>query len=282
MDIRKKITGKIDRNEVDILVSMIKKHPWLKDIIDEYEELRTFCDTKEQKELINELLDHFTFITMPELTVYVKLLISYIQKKHCLATNTIFYSVSDTSDCDSSQALLQFMKNKFPPADGWTKKNFCNDLRKINEHNPCYTNVFLVDDFCGTGKTATRKIVYAQKILEKMNMNCKVELLFIASMRSAENKFLKEKIPYYSTKTLKKGISDFYHKKDIEIKKDIMLSLENKLSHNKNSNYFPYGYKKSESLFSIESYNIPNNVFPIFWWNKTKNGYRNTMFKRVG
>ena len=81
--------------------------------------------------------------------------------------------------------------------------------------------------------------------------------------------------------TLKKGISDFYHEEDLEIKKNIMLTLESKLLKGRKSDYFPFGYKKSESLFSIESYNIPNNVFPIFWWEKTENGYRNTMFKRV-
>ena len=41
-------------------------------------------------------------------------------------------------------------------------------------------------------------------------------------------------------------------------------------------------YKESESLFNLESYNVPNNVFPIFWWPQLKdNNYHKTLFRRL-
>ena len=62
-----------------------------------------------------------------------------------------------------------------------------------------------------------------------------------------------------------------------------MKSLEKKLGGRLNGKFFPtFGYERSESLYAIEPYNIPNNVFPIFWWPKYKNRkYRKTIFKRL-
>ena len=59
-----------------------------------------------------------------------------------------------------------------------------------------------------------------------------------------------------------------------------MLQLEQKLEHSQKFIYFPFGKDKSEALFYIDEFNIPNNVFPIFWWEKTLHGIRNTMFTR--
>ncbi|GAL00777.1 hypothetical protein JCM19314_1814 [Nonlabens ulvanivorans] len=45
---------------------------------------------------------------------------------------------------------------------------------------------------------------------------------------------------------------------------------------------FSLGWGKSETLYSWESFNLPNNNFPIFWWNKyVDGGTRNTVFNRL-
>ena len=50
-----------------------------------------------------------------------------------------------------------------------------------------------------------------------------------------------------------------------------------------NKKRYKFGYEKSESLFVLENSNIPNNVFPVFWWPFNLEGERKriTIFKRL-
>tara|TARA_R110002051_G_scaffold13808_6_gene45649 strand:- start:14050 stop:14307 length:258 start_codon:yes stop_codon:yes gene_type:complete len=42
------------------------------------------------------------------------------------------------------------------------------------------------------------------------------------------------------------------------------------------------GWGKSEATFSISRFNLPNNNYPIFWWNRYRDmKYRKTLFGRM-
>ena len=90
-------------------------------------------------------------------------------------------------------------------------------------------------------------------------------------------------IPYYSVHWLSKGISEkialVQRANAIKAMEDLEAKLKENVSGRRLQNF---GYKKSESLFALESNNIPNNVFPIFWWTRLKDDtLRKTLFHRI-
>ena len=90
-------------------------------------------------------------------------------------------------------------------------------------------------------------------------------------------------IPYYSVHWLSKGISENIEEPNKAKAIRLMEQLEEKLKEEVRNKRMPkFGYKRSESLFALESNNIPNNVFPIFWWKYLKdNTVRKTLFSRI-
>ena len=99
----------------------------------------------------------------------------------------------------------------------------------------------------------------------------------------SEKQFMHSVEDLYSHIWLLKGISEMAPEDKKERYISEMLSLESKLSwKDKQHNLYSLGYKQSETLFSIESTNVPNNVFPIFWWKHLAYGNeRSTILRRL-
>ena len=81
-----------------------------------------------------------------------------------------------------------------------------------------------------------------------------------------------------------RAISESFLPSEVEHKIQLMSYLESKLATIINetelSNYH-LGYKQSEAIFCRKFKNIPNNVFPIFWWKRyADNSNRKTLFTR--
>lgn len=104
-------------------------------------------------------------------------------------------------------------------------------------------------------------------------------------MSQANEKFLEHDIECYSPLILKKGISDYFESDEAENYKREITMLENKFEPNCNNMHiaaYSLGYAQSEAIFTFESYNIPDNVFPIFWWPEIKpRTKRRLLFKRL-
>ena len=280
MNICKKNLIPADINEVEHLLSIASTYPWIEKRLDEYEELRSFCDTKEQRDLIYTMIKKFTYLSISDMKKEILNILSYIEKKGCTPQDTIFYAFSDDRESDSSQVFLYYMKTTFPPEKGWKAVNFCGNIVKIKEHDEKYKNVFLVDDFSGSAQKVKSKYNFATKEIQNLKHNCSIEVILLAAMNKAEEIIGNRNIPYFSVMTLERGLSDNYTDEELKIQSEIMLQLEQKLEHSQKCIYFPFGKDKSEALFYIDEFNIPNNVFPIFWWEKTLHGIRNTMFTR--
>jgi hypothetical protein len=88
---------------------------------------------------------------------------------------------------------------------------------------------------------------------------------------------------YFACIWLSRGISDAYVGDTLVERTQSMIELEALLAESfrgRKLSLYNFGYRRSEALYSLEAYNIPNNVFPIFWWPSLKSGKpRNTMFK---
>ncbi len=194
-------------------------------------------------------------------------------------------AISDGKCPDGSQFIIQAIKNNFAKEPRWSESNFINSLKTIGQAAYQLRNnqkIILIDDFIGTGKTIIRKIKWLQdKIIEKKKKNIRLYIVSLATMQNAVAKIKKLGHDFYSPLILNKGISDHYPDKMVKLEN--MLELESCLAGRYEGENLPsLGYGKSESLFAIEGLNVPNNVFPIFWWPVLKDfSTRETIFKRI-
>jgi hypothetical protein len=113
--------------------------------------------------------------------------------------------------------------------------------------------------------------------------NVIVKAVAIAGMEAASNALHGLNVECYCPVWLKKGISERFDGVELQQYTDNMKELEENLLHKFNGLYLPsFGYKKSEALFCLEGHNVPNNVFPIFWWPILKDkSRRTTIFNRL-
>jgi hypothetical protein len=198
--------------------------------------------------------------------------------------NTKIVALSEGTEADGSQMFLQSLKNKFE-APGWTEANFINTL-PVGMHKAVNgDNLVLVDDFIGTGSTAERKVKWlSNKLAERGIQNVKTYLVTTAGMKFARSRLDNLEIEYYSPSWLKKGISDRFDGYERSDAIAWMKHLEHKLAKCKKQEECVYtlGFGGSESLYAIEAFNVPDNVFPVFWWPTLANGQaRRPLFRRL-
>ena len=130
--------------------------------------------------------------------------------------------------------------------------------------------------------TSRKSAWCVEKSIELGVSDLKLYICSLAAMRSSLEKIEQSAEEIYSVYWLNKGISDEAPKEKLASYTSSMLNLEDSLSWSKgNRNLYTFGYKQSESLFSLESINVPNNVFPIFWWKDGKDDKRPTILRRL-
>jgi hypothetical protein len=265
------------------LFDLMKNRHWLEDESKATYDLWNLCSSIEKQDLIYELLCRFEFITSRELNKLCQNIANHITQSWNLTNiGTKFVATSKDQRPDGSQFIIQALKNNFANMPNWSESNFVNNLNTIGQ--VAYQlrdnqKIILIDDFIGTGKTILRKIKWLQdKISKKKKTNVCLYVVSIAIMKSAVDDIKTLVFDCYASLILNKGISDYYPQK---IK--TMLELEQYLaSHYKGESLPSLGYGKSESLFAIEGINVPNNVFPIFWWPVLNDfSIRDTIFKRI-
>lgn len=278
---------KLEFNDFQRLLILHKKFDWLFQNSEGLYDLWSICENENQKKLVENLINNFTYTTSKELNESGEEIANLIEKKWLLKpSNTFLVAKCDDRKPDGSQAFLQSLKNKF--SYEWEGKNFYNNLleavHKI-EHN---SNIILVDDFIGTGETIKSKYKYfVKKLNERKIENYNIKIVSFAAMEFSKTRLDSLiGVDYHSALWLKKGISELISEaKEQRVAISEMRNLENSLSEtykNLNLTKHSFGYKGSESLFTLESFNIPNNVFPIFWWPQLKNKtYHKTIFRRL-
>lgn len=135
---------------------------------------------------------------------------------------------------------------------------------KFNKHD---FKIILVDDFIGTGETASSAIEYVMKTL-KIDCN-HIKILSIAAHNIGIKRIEQLGIKLYYSIMVKKGITDLCECQKKEDAKITMEQIEQKIS--KLREEFKFGYGKCEALISLER--CPNNTFPIYWRLKNISPY---------
>ena len=233
-----------------------------------------------QKKLILYLIHKFLYVDSKKADEFCGKIVHQITDEWGLEPrNTTITAACDNSNPDGSQLMVQKLKNRFP--FHWREFDFSNSLpealyAKINSND----NLVICDDFVGTGSTIGRKTEYAHKVIRERGLeNVQIYIVSFAAMQFSKT-FIQ--YPFYSCEWLLKGISETLTGDNLIVATKIMTEMEGLLKPRIGRQFLPkFGHERSESLYNYENDNIPNNVFPIFWWNKYKdNKFRLPMFRK--
>lgn len=268
------------------LIKLALHHNWLEEESLALAELWNLCKKERQQNLLYDLIYRFNYITSSQLKTNGQIIADHIVNEWKIKSKkTKIVAVSDNRNADGSLMFIQSIKNKFA-IHHWNEDNFVKDIGLGVKETRGNYNVILLDDFIGTGNTIERRVNWFLNELEEKNKTgVKLMVVALAALEIAKEKLDGLKIDYFVPIWLKRGISDHYSGNGLKSAVIDMLNLEDLLEEKYrkwNLTSFSFGYNKSEALFAIESFNVPNNVFPIFWWPILKGGKnRRTIFNRL-
>ena len=285
-----KSSDKMNHEDFIKLYVLTKEQNWLENVSIELIELWNLCEHSTERNLIYELLLNFLCLDLKKINKYCKDISKHVCDEWCInGESTKIVALCDEKSPDGSQFFIHALKNKFADRNNWTEKNFQNNLSTIGQASyrlKAGQNLILIDDFIGTGNKVKKRIKWLKlKIEEKNKCDIKIFLVSLACMQGALNVIESLEIEFFAPVILKKGISDYYEGETLKNNINNMRNLESKLYpkyKNLRLSNFNFGYGKAESLFAIEGVNVPNNVFPIFWWPLLMEEIkRNTILKRI-
>ncbi|MEZ8503455.1 hypothetical protein AB6D08_19280 [Vibrio splendidus] len=260
-------------NIFKIIFKLTKKQPWLEDRSEELEKLIfEDCKTAEEQELILELLERFTHVSHKEFSQLTNSLVEDIVTEPNLtdATTQIVAMTGDNSS-DSAQFVLYSLKPLF---EKWkwrqhiTVTSFQKAYREYKKQGGKHSNIILVDEFVGSGKTIIGRVQTLKKLFSDNGIDdISIKVKVIAASSIGIKKAHECNVDLTSFLTIEQGISEHYSEGEIAEKLAIMDKLEAILSTSYESRNLPkFGYGGTESLYTRDDGNTPNSVFPIFWW----------------
>lgn len=257
---------------------------WLIPKQDELLELIDFCEKKESKDLIFSLLDRFNYLNNETLNILLNNICDYIiNTPNYDAKKCQLLAMTYDDEADSGQKVLDLIKMPLFQKD-WKEFKTVNKIGKSSKYyKKGRTQIVLIDEFIGSGKTLRGRINYLEK-----NIPGDFEIIscFIAGTKDTIKKLEEEGIKVFCALQLDKGISEYYKDDELNNAEDLMLDLELKLSqwiNDKELYEYSFGYGNAEALYTMEGCNgnTPNSVFPVFWWLfDLKEKKRNTLLTR--
>lgn len=276
---------KLKKEDFSRVYNIYPKQPWLCDKEANLIELIDMCDSKEQKDLVIDLLGEFRYLDQKVFNSYL----NYISD--CIICETGFQqdmtqvaSITIDDEADSSQKILDYIKIPLFKM-GWDSVKTVNRFNDIPKNYKQGKNqIILIDEFIGSGKTILGRI---KNINEWIKGNFELKFCFIVGMEYGIKAVEKLGYEVYCPLRLPKGISerleDVIAQNAIAKMKELEIKLAQQISSKKLSDY-SLGYNDAQALYSLESClgNTPNSVFPIFWWPRLSNDIkRNTLLTRV-
>lgn len=228
----------------------------------------------EQQELVLELTKKFLKIDIGKYIVHLKQALEKIDKNVLAGIDTVYVvpliAKKDLGKSKSSTMVARFIVGRELSAKNILGvKNLVLIDRLSTEKMPSDENwlFMLVDDFIGTGETATEAI---NEFLADFGVDKnKILVLSIVAQEIGLNKVLDLGVTVICSEVRKKGISDEIASPQKESYINIMSSIESILRVRKK---FRLGYKASEALVTLDR--TPNNTFPVYWLETNIQGKR--------
>jgi len=227
----------------------------------------------EQKKLIVELTERYTWITEGEYPMLLNAILEKIDKEKLnKIKRLILFPVFKPEHKDQTKSgnemlykfrayrnLLDRIKDKQFVEIETYEKILSTEL--ISEEG---TEIFLLDDYLGSGETI--KDTVTEILKNPLITTKKISVLAIASQKNAADYLTSMAIDLYTDKIYTRGITDYYQNPEKYDNIRTMQAIEYKINDNK----YPFGYEESEALITLMR--TPDNTFPIFWKEHRKGG----------
>lgn len=259
------------------MFSLTSKQPWLdgkEDILEHllFEE----CQKDETRELLIDLIQRFEFLDNDRyLYLMRQIALEIVTEPNLYEQSTLITAMSIGNDVDSGQAIIYSLKALLQEQQ-WINHKSINDAMqslKTFKRNAPLRDIIIVDEFVGSGQTVIGRVRTIKEQFKDANItDYTIRVKTLAATEKGISNINSEGIEISSQVIIKKGISDYYEKDVAQIKIDQMLELECLLSRSYNDRELPtLGYGEAEALYYRKDINLPNSVFPIFWWSEYLN-----------
>ena len=234
------------------------------------------CETADEFRAVEHVLTDLKYCTSTDLDIASLNIAKVIQTNWNLnPQDTIIVGVAEPNKTCGSTAFVRSIENRLPKC--WEKSIHTNFVSAFR-HRDGKPNLIIADDFIGTGNKLLTRI---QRIKNNpKTANYVIHVAAFAGMKFGINAVataISGRI--HAEVHLDKCISGAQPpQKSLELTAG-MTSIEKKIFQKPGA--YSFGYGQSEAAFFLEAANIPNNNFPILWWEKyADNTDRATLFTR--
>jgi hypothetical protein len=281
---------RIPASQFNEFFPLLYEKPWLEDRFEEMMELTNLCSYEAQRSLIYTLLARFNYLDDSRLNLVLRRIIKQVFDVWLLPRGqTQIVAVTLDESADGAQAVLYDLKGLLA-AEGIGPKDvkLVNRVEEARENLYKCPNVVLIDDFVGSGQTMRSRVQHLRvefdnKIRKKgIPVTYTINICAVACMEAAQAEIQALNVPFFAGVSLLKGIAGYVSGKALRRAYRDMLRLEARINDDSAAKEFPFGFNRAEALFCLKaSKNVPNSVFPVFWWPKHLSGRkRTTMFDR--
>ena len=247
-------------------------------------ELVAICDTDEKYALLDELLSRFYYMDDDDYQRRIGQIADHIIRMKYAPDKTVIMAMAHEHESDGSQDVLNALQAalELKGYSGFATDSRMDQKVEKNHYNKGIRNYVIVDDFIGTGGTALKRYHAFVKMLNKSDIH--VSFCIVSGMRFGVDYCHHNRMPLYCPVQLSKGLSEVYKGFELSVKvftmKELEMNLARQIGKLELATY-SMGWGKAEALFYREGRNVPNNVYPIFWWKKYRDGSkRKTLFTR--
>lgn len=270
----------MSRDLFGTLMQLTVTQPWLVRRSRELFDTVAVCEDEDQKALVVDLISRFHFRSVQNyLDDLRKIATKIAEDWGCLPENTLIIALQDNACADSTSMVVQQLKGPLAEYGEWKTGNFITRLADAIERTQDGTQIVIVDDFCGSGGSISKKVIW---LIEKLADAGKAAIIRVAvgsSMEQSKTAICPLVEDFFSVHWLQKGIRGYYLDQDQIDAIARMEAIEEKLaerSSGKKIETYKFGWMQSEALFYLEGGNPPNNNFPVFWWRKLKPSVNHT------
>lgn len=246
-------------------------------------ELYHLCDDDSQRALVSDLLIHFDCIDDDLYNLALRSIAKRIAALKYNVSELAVVAMTEGFEADSAQAMINDIKIYLTQECGGNVQTINKFSRIQKAYNKEGKKHFVViDEFSGSGKTISDRFAD----FRRYNLyGATIDFFLIAAMREAYERVKKQGISIGVELFMDAGISANYTDDVLQKRIDEMKLLEGKLADQIGElqlRDYSFGYRQSEALFTRKDHNVPNNVFPIFWWKQYRGMQKRiTLFTRV-